>query len=82
MVIGGSLGGMQALEWTLLHPDLVDSLAFIASTAHHSAWAIGLSEASVDGSFGTGTANYTAVYQSYYGITADGIVGSQTWNPI
>jgi homoserine O-acetyltransferase len=45
MVIGGSLGGMQALEWALLHPDLVDSLAFIASTARHSAWAIGFSEA-------------------------------------
>ncbi len=45
MVIGGSLGGMQALEWALLHPELVESLAFIASTARHSAWAIGLSEA-------------------------------------
>ncbi len=45
MVIGGSLGGMQVLEWALLHPDMVDSLAFIASTARHSAWAIGLSEA-------------------------------------
>ena len=40
----------------------------------------GLSEANVDGSFGTGTANYTAVYQSYYGVTVDGIVGPQTWN--
>lgn len=40
----------------------------------------GLGEANVDGTFGTGTANYTAVYQNYYGITADGIVGAQTWN--
>jgi homoserine O-acetyltransferase len=45
LVIGGSLGGMQVLEWGLLHPELVDALAFIASTARHSAWAIGLSEA-------------------------------------
>jgi homoserine O-acetyltransferase len=45
MVIGGSLGGMQVLEWALLHPDMVDALAFVASTARHSAWAIGLSEA-------------------------------------
>jgi homoserine O-acetyltransferase len=45
MVIGGSLGGMQALEWALLYPELVDSVAFVASTARHSAWAIGLSEA-------------------------------------
>jgi homoserine O-acetyltransferase len=45
MVIGGSLGGMQVLEWALLFPEQVGSLVFIASTARHSAWAIGLSEA-------------------------------------
>lgn len=45
MVIGGSLGGMQALEWALLYPSLVESVVFVASTARHSAWCIGLSEA-------------------------------------
>jgi homoserine O-acetyltransferase len=45
VVIGGSLGGMQVLEWALLYPELVGSLVFVASTARHSAWAIGLSEA-------------------------------------
>jgi homoserine O-acetyltransferase len=32
-VAGGSLGGMQALEWAVLYPDHVDSIVVIASTA-------------------------------------------------
>ncbi|MFF5229780.1 homoserine O-acetyltransferase [Dactylosporangium sp. NPDC000521] len=31
-VAGGSLGGMQALQWAVLHPDLVDAIVVIAST--------------------------------------------------
>src|SRR5207244_12747963 len=31
-VAGGSLGGMQALEWSILFPDQVDAVVAIAST--------------------------------------------------
>ena len=45
LVVGGSLGGMQVLEWAALFPDRVDAIAPIAVSARHSAWCIGISEA-------------------------------------
>jgi len=45
LVIGGSFGGMQALEWPLAAPELVDSLAIIATSGRHSPWTIAWSEA-------------------------------------
>ncbi len=45
LVIGGSLGGMQALEWAAMFPDRVDAVVPIAVSAAHSAWCIGWSEA-------------------------------------
>ncbi|MDF1524172.1 MAG: alpha/beta fold hydrolase [Trueperaceae bacterium] len=43
-VVGGSMGGMQALEWAVTHPERVGALVAIAIGARHSAWAIGLNE--------------------------------------
>lgn len=45
LVIGGSLGGMQVLEWAALYPQQIEKIAVIASSGRHSAWCIGLSEA-------------------------------------
>ncbi len=45
MVIGGSLGGMQALEWAVMFPGRVDAVVPIAVSAVHSAWCIAWSEA-------------------------------------
>jgi len=43
-VIGGSMGGMQVLEWAAAHPEMVRGIVPIAIGARHSAWAIGLNE--------------------------------------
>jgi homoserine O-acetyltransferase len=44
LVIGGSMGGMQALEWALLYPDFVEAIAVLAAPAVHAPWAVALAE--------------------------------------
>ena len=43
-VIGGSVGGMQALEWAVRYPGMVSSAIPLASTTRHSALAIAFNE--------------------------------------
>ncbi|MFT8246011.1 homoserine O-acetyltransferase MetX [Roseomonas sp. BN140053] len=43
-VVGGSMGGMQALEWAATFPDRVFACAPIATAAHHSAQNIAFHE--------------------------------------
>lgn len=44
-VAGGSMGGMQALEWSVRHPGWVERCFATASCAAHSAMQIGFNEA-------------------------------------
>ncbi len=43
-VVGGSMGGMQALEWAVRFPDLVSGVIVIASTSRLSAQSIAFNE--------------------------------------
>jgi homoserine O-acetyltransferase len=43
-VVGGSMGGMQALQWCADYPDSVASAVLLATTARHSALAIAFNE--------------------------------------
>ncbi len=45
LVVGGSMGGMQVLEWAALYPDRVEAIAPIATGPTQSAWGVALSEA-------------------------------------
>ncbi|WP_307139996.1 homoserine O-acetyltransferase [Pseudoroseomonas cervicalis] len=43
-VVGGSMGGMQALEWAATYPEMVHACAPIATATHHSAQNIAFHE--------------------------------------
>ncbi|MGH8914081.1 MAG: homoserine O-acetyltransferase MetX [Acidimicrobiia bacterium] len=45
LVIGGSMGGMQALEWAAMYPERVRGGVAIGVGANHSAWSVAFSEA-------------------------------------
>jgi homoserine O-acetyltransferase len=45
LAVGGSLGGMLALEWAATFPDDVAALVVVAACAAHSAWGVGLGAA-------------------------------------
>ena len=43
-IVGGSIGGMQVLEWCVRYPEMVVSAVPLASTTRHSALAIAFNE--------------------------------------
>lgn len=45
LLMGGSLGGQQALEWAVRCPEVFDRLALLCTNAWHSPWGIAFNEA-------------------------------------
>lgn len=43
-VIGGSIGGQQAVEYSIMHPELIEHLVFVASSVAYAPWGIAFSE--------------------------------------
>ncbi|MBU0696359.1 MAG: homoserine O-acetyltransferase [Bacteroidetes bacterium] len=44
ILIGGSLGGQQALEWAISAPEKIKNLILLATNAQHSPWGIAFNE--------------------------------------
>ena len=44
ILIGGSLGGQQAMEWAIIEPERIKNLILIATNAKHSPWGIAFNE--------------------------------------
>jgi homoserine O-acetyltransferase len=42
LLLGGSMGGYQALEWSLMEPTVIKKMFLIATAAAESAWAIAI----------------------------------------
>lgn len=58
LLIGGSMGGYQCLEWAIMEPEVVKNLVLVATGAKESAWGIAIHTAQrlaieADSSFGT-----------------------------
>jgi homoserine O-acetyltransferase len=44
LLIGGSLGGQQAMEWAISSPAKIENLVLLATNAQHSPWGIAFNE--------------------------------------
>jgi homoserine O-acetyltransferase len=44
VLMGGSLGGQQSLEWSIMEPDRIKNLILIATNARQSPWGIAFNE--------------------------------------
>jgi homoserine O-acetyltransferase len=41
-IIGGSMGGYQALEWSIIKPDVIKKMILLATSARETAWGIAI----------------------------------------
>lgn len=44
VIIGGSMGGQQALEWAIKEPERIRKMILLATNAQHSSWGIAFNE--------------------------------------
>ena len=78
LLLGGSLGGQQALEFAFNLKNKVEKLALIASNAYHSPWAIAFNEAQRLSIFADGTYSTNSPIAGTAGMKAARAVAQAT----
>ncbi len=81
-VVGGSLGGMQVLEWSLRYPDMVEAAIPIATTMKHSALSIAFNEVARQAIIGDpdwNHGNYTDKKKPDMGLSVARMIGHITY---
>jgi homoserine O-acetyltransferase len=81
-IIGGSIGGMQVLEWSVRYPEMVVSAIPLATTTRHSALAIAFNEVArqaimVDPNWNNG--NYYSGPEPDLGLAVARMIGHITY---
>ncbi len=81
-VIGGSIGGMQVLEWCVRYPEMVTSAIPLATTTRHSALAIAFNEVArqaimADPNWNSG--NYYSRSKPDHGLAVARMIGHITY---
>lgn len=81
-VIGGSIGGMQVLEWCIRYPEMVVSAVPLATTTRHSAMAIAFNEVArqsimADPNWNNG--NYYGLHKPDLGLAVARMIGHVTY---
>lgn len=81
-VIGGSVGGMQVLEWCVRYPEMVRSAIPIATTMRHSALAIAFNEVARQAIMADPSWNKGSYYEGsgpHHGLAVARMIGHVTY---
>ncbi len=68
-LIGASLGGQQAVEWSILEPSIFENLILIATNARHSAFGIAFNESQRLAIYGDPTYGNGSIDDAKYGLS-------------
>ncbi|MFL5789017.1 MAG: homoserine O-acetyltransferase [Flavisolibacter sp.] len=79
LLMGGSMGGYQALEWALMEPSLIQQLFLIATSARETPWGIAIHTAQRLAIEADGTWNEPSPVSGQKGLKAARAIGMITY---